>query len=107
MTDYDKVVKQMDEVFKETDKLFKQMDDIFKQVDKRVEEMMETQQGPVEREPWKEWFAWRPVTVNGKVKWMRKVFRRPLPKDYTNYDDWTRYEYGTVFDAIRDSGKNS
>ncbi len=98
--------KAMDDMFNEADKLFKEMDKVFKQVDKTMEEAF-VQQGPVEREPWKEWFAWRPVKVNGKTKWMQKVFRREIPKTYANYDDWTRYEYGTVFDAIRDSGKDN
>ena len=96
----------MNDIFKEADKLFKQMDQVFKQVDKTMEEAF-VAAGPEPRKPWEQWFAWRPVRVNGKLKWMQKVFRREIPKDYTNYDDWTYYEYGTVFDAIRDSGTNS
>ena len=98
--------EDFDNLFKDVDKVFKQMDDVFKQVDKKMEEAFNAQQAEP-RKPWEQWFAWRPVRVNGKFKWMKKVFRREIPKDYSNYDDWTRYEYGTVFDAIRDSGTNS
>ena len=98
--------KEFDNLFKDVDKVFKQMDEVFKQVDKRMEEAFDSQMEET-RKPWEQWFAWRPVRVNGKLKWMQKVFRRELPKTYANYDDWTRYEYGTVFDAIRDAGTNN
>lgn len=98
--------KAMDDIFNEADKLFKEMDKVFKQVDKTMEEAF-VQQGPVEREPWKAWFAWRPVKIKGKYKWFKVVYRREIPKTYVDYDDWTRYEYGDLFDAIRDSGTNS
>lgn len=98
--------KEFDTVFKDVDRVFKQMEEVFKQVDKRMEEAF-GEATEVIRKPWEQWFAWRPVRVNGKLKWMQRVFRREIPKTYANYDDWTRYEYGTVFDAIRDSGTNS
>lgn len=50
--------------------------------------------------PWQEWFAWRPVKVNGKRVWLKRVFRRCV-NTYVDHDDWKRYEYGTAFDAIR------
>ncbi len=98
--------QEFDSLFKDVDKIFKQVDEVFKQMDKRMEDAFDSNMEEIHR-PWQQWFAWRPVRVNGKLKWMQKVFRRELPKDYSNYDDWTRYEYGTVFDAIRDSGTNS
>ena len=94
MTDYDKVFKQMDEVFKEVDNVFKKVDKIMEEVEVQVVRKQEVG-------PWQEWFAWHPVKVHGKRKWMKKVFRRRI-NTYVDMDDWTRYEYGTVFDAIKD-----
>ena len=99
-------INGQDKVFEDMDKLFKEMNNIFKKADEMMDQAM-MQVGPPPQKPWEQWFAWRPVRVNGKLKWMQRVFRREIPKDYSNYDDWTRYEYGTVFDAIRDSGKDS
>lgn len=53
-----------------------------------------------EFKPWEEWFAWRPVKVNGKRVWLKRVFRRCI-NTYVDHDDWKRYEYGTAFDVIR------
>lgn len=51
--------------------------------------------------PWKKWFAWRPVKLNnGSWCWGQMIFRRAYEKTYVNYDDWTRYQYGTLFDVI-------
>ena len=51
---------------------------------------------------WKKWFAWRPVKVKGDWKWLTYVLRKPIPKTYVNYDDWQYYEYGDIFDVLRD-----
>jgi len=50
---------------------------------------------------WEPWFAWYPVQVHGKRKWMTKVWRRVHMRreDMTLYAD---YEYGNVFDVIKD-----
>jgi len=64
-------------------------------------ETIEIQMGPKD-DPWRKWFAWRPVTVKGKRCWMQFVYRKPIPKDYVTYDDWTRYEYGDLFDVLKD-----
>lgn len=50
--------------------------------------------------PWKKWFAWRPVKVNGKRVWLKKIYRRCI-NTYVDHDDWKRYEYGTVFDVLK------
>ena len=50
---------------------------------------------------WKSWFAWRPVRVKGQWCWLKKVYRKEIPKTYVNHDDWTRYEYGDVFDVLK------
>ena len=60
--------------------------------------------GPVSRPPkgaWEQWFAWHPVQVNGKRKWMTTVWRRV----HTYRDDmniYAGYEYGNIFDVIKD-----
>jgi hypothetical protein len=49
---------------------------------------------------WRPWFAWRPVTIHGKRVWLERIFRRSI-NTYVDMDDWTRYEYGTLFDVIK------
>lgn len=51
--------------------------------------------------PWKKWFAWRPVKIKNKIVWLKIVYRREIPKTYSTYDDWTRYEYGNIFDVLK------
>jgi len=53
---------------------------------------------------WEKWFAWRPVKLNGKRVWFKTVYRRCI-NTYVDHDDWTRYEYGTLFDVIKTSGQ--
>lgn len=98
-----KYEKFNEDIFKEVDQVFKQVDKIFKQLDIRMEEAMES----VSPRPWEAWFAWHPVKVHGKKKWFKTVYRREVPR-YGDHRIFTPvlYEYGTVFDAIRDAGKN-
>lgn len=100
MRDFEKVFKDMDDVFKEMDKVFKQMDKV-----------METSQdfsGNIVRKlelgPWKPWFAWRPVKFKGKRVWMKKIYRRSI-NTYVDQEDWTRYEYGDLFDVLKSTEK--
>jgi hypothetical protein len=52
--------------------------------------------------PWEIWFAWRPVkTVTGERVWLKKVYRRCI-NTYVDHDDWTRYEYGNIFDVLKE-----
>jgi hypothetical protein len=51
--------------------------------------------------PWNKWFAWYPVRVHGKYTWLKIVYRRSL-LTYVDMDDWSRYEYGTIFDIIKE-----
>lgn len=98
-------MKDFDRVFKNMDNVFKEMDTIFKEMEKHVEKVS-VAAGNVARKielgPWKPWFAWRPVTVNGKRVWMKKIYRRSI-NTYVDHDDWTRYEYGTIFDVIKEA----
>ena len=61
-------------------------------------------QGPVARKieisPWQPWFAWRPVKIRGGKVWLRKIYRRSI-NTYVDMDNWTQYEYGTIFDVIK------
>ena len=50
--------------------------------------------------PWEQWFAWYPVRVHGKHTWLKTVYRRCI-NSYIDHDNWTRYEYGTVFDIVK------
>jgi len=66
--------------------------------------------GPVARKietmPWKEWFAWRPVKIKGKRIWLKKVYRRCI-NTYVDMEDWTRYEYGDIFDVLKEAGNGT
>ena len=106
MKDIDKelndILKQTDAVFKnmnsQMDDMFKQMDQIFKEAEKIKNVARKTEVGP-----WKEWFAWRPVKIKNKRIWMKKVYRRSI-NTYVDQDDWTRYEYGDIFDVLKEAG---
>lgn len=54
---------------------------------------------------WNEWYAWKPIRMKGKWVWLKKVYRRCI-NTYVDYDDWNRYEYGTLFDVIETTGNN-
>lgn len=83
---------QVEKVFNETDKIFKQVHKI----------MDEVQQGPMSeiKEPWEKWFAWHPVTIKGKRRWLKTVYRRTKLKfgDPRIFREW---EYGDIFDVIK------
>jgi hypothetical protein len=56
----------------------------------------------IEVMPWRSWFAWYPIkTVAGERVWLKKIFRRCI-NTYVDHDDWTRYEYGNIFDVINE-----
>lgn len=55
-------------------------------------------------DPWKPWFAWRPVNLRGKRIWMRKIYRRCI-NTYVDHDNWKRYEYGDIFDVLKEERK--
>jgi hypothetical protein len=59
---------------------------------------------PVEhvfKHPWKPVFAWMPVEINGKYKWLTKVWRRQIEVYGDQKNQPPRYRYGTLFDVIR------
>ena len=53
--------------------------------------------GTIETTPgWHQWFAWHPVKVNGRLTWLKTVYRRR--KSHSWQRDW---QYGTAFDVIK------
>lgn len=74
----------------------------WKSYTKKMEELNEVHV-PRKMHPWKEWFAWRPVKVHGKRVWLKRVYRRRPAHWSVEYDNWKRYEYGTVFDVLKDA----
>jgi hypothetical protein len=51
--------------------------------------------------PWTIWFAWHPVyTVNNERVWGKRIYRRKI-NTYVDHDDWSRYEYGNMFDILK------
>ena len=95
---------EFDGVFKDMDQVFKQMDQIFKDIDKKMEEQFESVLTEAKPEPWEKWFAWHPVTIKGKRRWMKSVYRRTKLKygDQRLYREW---EYGDMFDVLKEAGK--
>ena len=52
--------------------------------------------------PWTIWFAWRPVTTINKERiWLKKIYRRQI-NTYVDMEDWSRYEYGNMFDILKE-----
>jgi hypothetical protein len=55
----------------------------------------------VEVSTWQLWFAWRPVkTLGGERIWSKRIYRRSI-NSYVDFDNWQRYEYGTLFDVLK------
>jgi hypothetical protein len=53
--------------------------------------------------PWEDWWAWYPVTtIGGERIWLKKICRRVVMK-YGDQRLQLEYEYGTVFDILRES----
>jgi hypothetical protein len=51
---------------------------------------------------WQPWFAWRPVKIQGRRTWMTTVYRRTIDT-YVDTPVWQRYEYGTLFDLLKET----
>ena len=94
------------DIFEEVDKVFKDVNKIFKEMEKKMDEVQAGPMAEEKPEPWEKWFAWRPVTVKGKRAWMKYVYRRRT-NTYVNYDDWARYEYGDIFDVLKEAGSGA
>lgn len=111
MKNFDHVFKDMEKAFKDTEHAFKKVDSdmnrVFENMDKIFKDMDEVlAKGNIARKqevgPWKEWYAWRPVKMKGKRVWLKKIYRRTI-NTYVDMDNWNRYEYGDIFDVIKDA----
>lgn len=51
-------------------------------------------------QPWTKWFAWRPVKIQEKRVWLKTVYRRQVVC-HVDMDNWSYYEYGTIFDILQ------
>ena len=52
--------------------------------------------------PWEPWFAWHPVKdVNNEWHWLKKIYRRHSWVKSTEQPFGNGYDYGTVFDVIK------
>lgn len=59
--------------------------------------------------PWKKVFAWRPRNINGRWYWLKPVFRRERNRFAVqvgmarigNLESFG-YEYGDIFDVLKD-----
>lgn len=91
------------DLIKDMDRIFQDMDKAFKQMEKHMEEAMESVQAEAKPEPWEKWFAWHPVTIKGKRRWMKSVYRRTKLKygDQRLYHEW---EYADLFDVLKEAG---
>jgi hypothetical protein len=50
---------------------------------------------------WEQWFAWYPVKVKGKRRWLTKVCRRVrMYREDVNI--YAGYEYGDLFDVLKE-----
>lgn len=53
------------------------------------------------KHPWEKWFAWRPVKINNKWRWLKPVYRRHHAGIW--WSDRRSWEYGTIFDVLKDA----
>ena len=54
------------------------------------------------KEHWEPHFAWIPVVVHGKRKWLTTVWRKQVVVYGDRKNEPPRYEYGNIFDVIKD-----
>ncbi len=104
MSDWNKIAKDMEKISNDIEQVMAKMDQDIDKMIKRAEMIVE-EFGQLEKakEPWVKWFAWYPVKdLSGHYHWFEKMYRRKIPKTYVNHDDWQRYDYGTIFDVLKD-----
>jgi hypothetical protein len=64
----------------------------------------EVSAGPISRPPkgdWEKWFAWYPVQVKGKHRWLTSIYRR-VGMYREDMNIYVGYEYGDLFDVLKD-----
>lgn len=50
---------------------------------------------------WEPVFAWTPVRVHGRWRWLTQIYRRERNKLVMPFQGW---EYGDIFDVLKDAG---
>lgn len=96
--DLDKISKQLDAVFDQVDQTFKAMDKTFK----TMEQVLDFNMSNSTSVPWEKWYAWHPVKVKGKWKWFKTVYRKYNWAKSTEQPFGKGYDYGTIFDVLKD-----
>ena len=94
------------DLFVEVQKVFDESEKVFKRIHRIMDEV---QQGPAtdaEPEPWQKWFAWHPVKIKGKRRWMTTVYRRHTLK-IESYGMSLGWEYGDMFDVLKEAGSGT
>lgn len=57
-----------------------------------------------EVKPWKSWFAWHPVKINGKWHWLKTIFRQEGPYSYYKKGAGADWRYASdTFDLFQKS----
>ncbi len=102
MKEFDQVFKDMNKIFEDTERAFKKVDSDMDKVFKAAQKINNVYRKQ-EVSPWKPWFAWRPVKLKGRRVWFKKIYRRKI-NTYVDHDDWARYEYGDMFDVLKEAG---
>ena len=51
---------------------------------------------------WEKWFAWHPIKIDNKYRWMTTVYRRELKVFGDQRLAPPIYEYGTLFDVLKE-----
>ncbi len=89
---YDKLVKEMDNVFDQVDKVFKQMEKVMEQAEAESWESLN------KRQKWEPYISWIPRKIGKRWYWHSHIYRK---YQHTSRDGY--YIYGTEFDVLKDS----
>lgn len=89
---YDKLVKEMDNVFDQVDKVFKQIDKIMEQAEQESWESLN------KRQKWEPYISWIPRKIGKTWYWHSHIYRK---YQHTSRDGY--YVYGTEFDVLKES----
>ena len=102
--------RELEEAFKAMDRSFKKVDQdvnhAFKNMEAVFSRIAETlnQSSPPDHYPWEKWFAWHPVKIKGKTRWLKSVYRRHKMK-YGDPRMQVEWEYGDMFDVLKEAGQ--
>lgn len=63
--------------------------------------MTQRKHKPIIKGDWKPWFAWFPIKTDDGIVWLKPMYRRRVCA-YVYNDIVTYYQYGTIFDILKD-----